>query len=270
MNKPKITIVTVAYNAEAFIEKAILSIASQTYPNIEYIVVDGASTDGTLDIIKKHEDKITRWVSEPDRGIADAMNKGWKMASGDFVLFIHSDDYLLDDQSVENAVSRMIGDYDIYAFGIYFSRWWLGDRIQHRQPRGFTWLMNLKYGVCHQGAICRRELFEEVGAFDTNFKIAMDYDFFLRAYRHGRSLKVVDMVLSMMRDVGISWQMDWPHTRERLLEVKAVHNKSCNGMFLRIVYFLFWHAYLPYWHLRCSLISMKGRKTITSQQLSTR
>jgi len=270
MNEPKITIITIAYNAAALIEEAILSVTSQTYSNVEYIVVDGASTDGTVDIIRKHEAKIATWVSEPDRGIADAMNKGWKMASGDFVLFIHSDDYLLDERSIEDAVGRMTGDYDIYAFGIHFSRWWLGKSKHHRQPKGFTWLMNLKYGVCHQGAFCRRELLEEAEPFDTRFKVAMDYDFFLRAYRSGKSLKVVDMVLSMMRDVGISWQMDWPHTRERLLEVKAVHYKSCNSMLLRIVYFVFWRAYLPYWRVRCLLISIKGRKFVASQRLVAR
>ena len=117
MNKPKITIITVSYNANAFIEHTIRSVVAQTYPNIEYIVIDGASTDGTLDIIKKHEDEITKWTSESDRGIADAMNKGWKMASGDFVLFLHADDYLIDDSTIEDAVQHMLDEYDIYAFG---------------------------------------------------------------------------------------------------------------------------------------------------------
>ena len=270
MNKPKITIVTVSYNAEAFVEHTIRSVAAQTYSNIEYIVVDGASTDGTLDIIKKHESEITKWISEPDRGISDAMNKGWQMAAGDFVLFIHADDYLIDDSTIEDAAQHLLGGYDIYAFGIYFSRWWRGGQRLRKQPRGFTWLMNLKYGVCHQGAFCRRELFEEIGQFDTNLKIAMDYDFFMRAYRRGKSLKVVHKVVSVMRDTGVSWQMDWPNMRARLLEVKAVHDKSCNSAFMRIVYFLFWHAYFPYWRLRCVAIMLKMRMTKSTLQRSMR
>jgi hypothetical protein len=87
------------------------------------------------------------------------------------------------------------------------------------------------------------KLLEEVGHFDTRFKVAIDY--FLCAYRRGKSLKVVDTALSVMRDAGISWEMDWPHTRQRLLENKAVHYKSCNSMLLRIVYFLFCHN-LPF------------------------
>lgn len=270
MSKPKITIITASYNAEAFIEHTIRSVAAQTYPNIEYIVIDGASTDGTLDVIKKHEDRITKWISEPDRGIADAMNKGWKMASGDFVLFLHADDYLIDDSTIDDAVQHMLGEYDIYAFGIYFSRWWRGGRRQRKQPRGFTWLMNLKYGVCHQGAFCRRELFEEIGQFDTNFKIAMDYDFFMRAYRRGKSLKVVHRVVSVMRDTGISWQMDWPSQRDRLLEIKSVHYKSCNGLLMRVGYFLFWQAYFPYWRLRSVVIALEMRMTRSTLQQSMR
>jgi len=114
------------------------------------------------------------------------------------------------------------------------------------------------------------ELLEEVGPFGTRFKVAMDYDFFLRAYRSGKSLKVVDTALSVMRDIGISWQMGWPHTRERLFEVKAVHYKSCNSMLLRIFYFLLWRAYLPYWRVRCLLISIKGRKFVAPQRLVAR
>ena len=89
---PLITIITVAYNAVKDIENTILSVLNQTYPNIEYIIIDGGSTDGTLDIIKKYEDKISYWVSEPDKGIYDAMNKGIVKANGDYLFFLGADD----------------------------------------------------------------------------------------------------------------------------------------------------------------------------------
>ncbi len=267
MNKPKMTIITVSCNAEAFIEHTIRSVAAQTYPNIEYIVIDGASTDGTLDVIKKHEDEITKWTSEPDRGIADAMNKGWMMASGDFVLFLHADDYLIDDSIIESAVQHMLGDHDIYAFGVYFSR---NGRFEYRYSKGFDWHTNRRIGMCHQGMVCRRDLFEEVGPFDTSFKIAMDYDFLLRAYRRDKSLKVIDMPLAVMRDTGISSRTDWPSRRELLLEMKSVHYKSCNGLLMRVVYFLFWQAYFPYWRLQNVAITLKMRLTRSTLQQSMR
>ena len=91
----KITFITVCYNAIDTLEKTILSIINQTYPNIEYIIIDGASTDGTVDIIKKYEHKLSYWISEPDKGIYDAMNKGLKRATGDYINFMNADDILL-------------------------------------------------------------------------------------------------------------------------------------------------------------------------------
>ena len=90
----KISIITITFNSEEHLEQTIESVAAQTYPSIEYIIVDGGSTDGTLDIIKRHEEDIDRWISEPDDGIADAFNKGIALATGDFVYFLNSDDYL--------------------------------------------------------------------------------------------------------------------------------------------------------------------------------
>ena len=102
-NIPLISIITVSYNAVKTIEDTILSVINQTYPNIEYIIIDGGSTDGTLDIIKKYQDKITYWVSEPDKGIYDAMNKGIAKANGELIGIINADDwYELD--AVQNVV----------------------------------------------------------------------------------------------------------------------------------------------------------------------
>ena len=101
MNNPLISVVTVSYNAVTTIEQTILSVINQTYSNIEYIIIDGGSTDGTVDIIRKYADRIAYWVSEPDKGIYDAMNKGTKKANGEYIAFLNSDDwYELDAVSI--------------------------------------------------------------------------------------------------------------------------------------------------------------------------
>ncbi|MDH5525501.1 MAG: glycosyltransferase, partial [Desulfobulbaceae bacterium] len=162
-------------NSAAYLEQTIDSVARQNYPNIEYIVVDGGSTDRTIDIIKKHEAQIDKWISEPDHGIADAMNKGLAMASGDYILFLHSDDYLVGESAISNASQHLTHGKDIVFCSIYLEK--NGTQRPHR-PRGFNWWMNFKSGVYHQSAICARSLFFKIGPFDKGFRIAMAYAFF--------------------------------------------------------------------------------------------
>ncbi len=240
---PTITVITVCYDAETYIEQTIQSVIAQSYPEIEYIIVDGASTDGTLGIIEKYAEKIAKWMSEPDQGIADAMNKGLALASGDLILLLHADDYLVDPGVLDAAVSQMTGDWDIYAFDINFDR---SGTSYRRRPRPFDWRMNFKTGLLHQGVFCRRGLFDEIGPFDTRFEIAMDYEFFLRACRRGAKLKLIDLPLTVMRDTGVGSRTDWPSLRQRFLEEKRVHYTHCRGAIMKAVYYLYWMLYMPY------------------------
>lgn len=116
MNNPKITVVTVCYNASATLEQTMLSVLNQTYPNIEYIVIDGGSTDGTVEIIKKYADRIAYWVSEPDKGIYDAMNKSIAKASGEYINFMNAGDSFHANDTIAKVVSNL-GNYD-YVVGI--------------------------------------------------------------------------------------------------------------------------------------------------------
>ena len=164
MNNPKISVVTVVYNSAALIENTVKSIINQSYSHIEYIVVDGGSTDGTIDILNRYKKNISTLISEPDRGIYDAMNKGISLASGDFVVFINSGDKFSSPDILEKIFFNpdaaqadvIYGDTDITDSdgNIIHSR-------RHRPPETLDW-KSFKRGmlVCHQSFIARRNLID--------------------------------------------------------------------------------------------------------------
>jgi glycosyltransferase involved in cell wall biosynthesis len=238
----KISIITITFNSEETLEQTIESVASQTYPNIEYIVVDGGSTDRTLDIIKKHEGDIDRWISEQDDGIADAFNKGVSLATGDFVYFLNSDDYLEADSLAKIAAEMSL------ATDIYFCSFYLeceGEKTLY-DPGRFNFLTNFKLGLSHQSTLCSRALFEEIGLFDTSFSLTMDYDLFMRAYRRGIKPVRIDEPIGTMRLSGLTSERDWPSLRRRFKEERRVHLKNCETRRMRAVYEVYWLLYWPY------------------------
>lgn len=241
--RPSISIITITLNSERHLEQTVSSVARQDYANIEYIVVDGGSTDKTLDILDRYKNTIDIIVSEKDSGIADAMNKGLGVATGDYILFLHSDDYLLAKDSIRKASLNICQDDDIFLLSIYLKN--DCDQIYAR-PRGFSFLMNFKTGVWHQSAICSKRLFDAIGGFDTSIKVAMDYDFFLRAFRLGYKVKKVDFPLSVMRLSGISSRKDWDSLKSRFLEEENIHKKNCSGRFMSGIYALYWLFYPLY------------------------
>ena len=258
MSGKKITIITITLNAERYLEQTIASVVNQTYSNREYIIVDGGSTDGTLDIIKKYESEIDNWISEPDNGIADAMNKGIDLATGDYILFLHSDDYLINSSVLERA-SEYLGDrFDIFFFQVLHD---IHGQNQVSSNRPLGWLTNFKMGSCHQGQLCSRKLFQRIGKFDTSFKIDMDYDLILRAYRAGASCNSVNMPLAVMRLIGISSRTDWKSLRERFDEERRVHFKNCTTIWMRLLYIFYWMMYLPY---RKSLHALNPNKKVSA------
>jgi glycosyltransferase involved in cell wall biosynthesis len=238
---PLISVITAVYNGEHYITSCIQNIANQTYKNIEHVIVDGGSTDTTLDIIKAHDKQIDCWISESDNGIGDAMNKGIALAKGDFVIFIHSDDYFSTVTAVEEMVKHIDSNTDILLADVLF-----GEELKLVKARNFSKLINFKLGFCHQGSVCRRSLFTDIGNFDESFKLTMDYDFFLRAYRRGIRSQSYQQALSVMRDTGVSSQLDWPSLVERFNEEKRVHKKNCDSAFKKIVYAIYWALYMPY------------------------
>jgi glycosyltransferase involved in cell wall biosynthesis len=238
---PLISVITVVYNAEKHIEGCIQSVAQQTYQNIEYIVVDGGSKDRTLDIVKQYLPHIHKWTSEPDTGISNAMNKAIAQASGDYLVFLHADDYFESNEAVEKALASIDDDTDVILADILF-----GKNLKRQISQGFNIRMNFKTGVFHQGCFCSKALFAEIGNFDENLKIAMDYDFFLRAYRKGVKFQFSGTILSVMRDTGVSSQQDWPTLSRRFNEEKFVHKKNCDSPYKTIIYAFYWALYMPY------------------------
>ena len=245
MKFPQFSVITICHNAAAHLEQTIQSVLYQDYANLEYIVIDGKSTDTTAIILDKYKAKIDHITSETDKGIADAMNKGLKAASGDWILFLHAGDYLLSDDTISKVqayIQKNLG-YDIYAFNILFGD---SNRWVEKQSKGFQAWINFKTQFQHQGVVCSGRVFQKVGNFDAGYKIAVDYDWFLRAYRAGLQAKIINETISFMRNDGISSQVDKNNLRLRLSEERSIHYRHCNSWLLRASYAVWWRLYPLY------------------------
>jgi len=179
----KISIITATYNSQDTILDAINSVASQTYSNIEHIIIDGKSTDSTLSIVKENSDKISKIISEPDSGIYDALNKGIKNATGDVVAFMHADDIFANNNIIENA-ARLFQEQQtdsIYGDLQYVAKEDTSKIIRYWKSGKFTF-SKLKKGWMppHPTFFIKKEIYNKFGMFDTNFRIAADYDIILR------------------------------------------------------------------------------------------
>lgn len=200
---PLITVITVVLNGEKYLEETIQSVINQTYPNVEYIIVDGGSTDGTLDIIKKYEDKIDYWVSEKDNGIYDAMNKGLRVALGKWIGFLGSDDYYEATALEELIKSFYIDDEVEVLYGN--SKVLLGNQLLYiRNPTSNIKEIEKSFIFFHPDSIAKINLYKKLGYYDNSYKIAGDYDFFLRAYFNGAKFKKVETIALNFRISGTS------------------------------------------------------------------
>jgi glycosyltransferase len=179
----KFSIITATYNSEATIEDALKSVASQSYSNIEHIIIDGGSKDNTLKIIENYKDKIAYFVSEPDKGIYDALNKGINAATGDVIGFLHADDLFYSNLVLEKTAkqfSENITD-SIYGDLLYVSKE-NTEKVIRNWKAGKYSIKKLKRGWMppHPTFYVKKDVYVNFGTFDTDFKIAADYDFILR------------------------------------------------------------------------------------------
>lgn len=201
----KISIITIVWNGMPFVEKTIKSVLKQNYSNLEYIVIDGGSTDGTVDVIKSRESGITKWISEKDEGIADAFNKGLSFATGDYILFLNADDALSDANILKKVAGEILSnDYPALLYGDYdILERDSGEFMYHGRVTFSP--QKLIYGqvLPHPCLFTSRRYFEEYGNFDTGFKIAMDYEWLLRGGLKERIVHV-PLLITNVRNGGIS------------------------------------------------------------------
>lgn len=203
MFNPRLSVITIVYNNVRDIERTILSVVNQTYTNIEYVIVDGLSNDGTLQVIDKYKSKIAKFISEKDEGIYDAMNKGLALATGDYVIFMNSGDEFYDNETVA-AVFASAEDADIY-YGetemIADDGSSLGQR-RHKTPAKFTW-RGFKYGmsISHQAIYIRRSLTE---LYDRRYQLSSDIDWIIRAAKKAKKIVNVNRYVARYLVGGMS------------------------------------------------------------------
>lgn len=240
---PLVTVVTASFNALDGLRATVASVAAQVGVAVEHIVVDGGSSDGTRSYLEELGDAV-RWVSEPDEGIGDALNKGIAMAQGEYVLVLQAEDRFLTENSLLQAAARMAEGPDILAYRVLMELQGGGTRLRSTRPLG--WLTEFKMTNPHQGMLCRRDLFERIGLFDTSFTIAMDYEWLLRAKRAGARLVAVPETLAVMPATGVSTRLDWPAMARRLDEDRRLHRRHSRGGMGRAINAAFWTVYRPF------------------------
>lgn len=217
-NYPKISLITVTYNSERTIERTIKSIEKQQYSNLEYIIVDGKSTDGTIDVIKKYEDKIiTRWISEKDRGISDAFNKGIRMSTGDIIGIVNSDDGL-EPGALYALAEHYSPEIDVYRGNIFFWNEATGAKIREVPSMHFSY-SGWKLNVCHQGTFVSAKAYRKYGMFNLKYNYAMDLDLLMRFERLGASFKYISYDMAYFTMDGLTFQK---FTKENWIELESI------------------------------------------------
>lgn len=211
--KPKLSVITIVFNNAKDIERTILSVLNQSYDNIEYLIIDGGSTDGTVDIIKKYENRIT-WLSEKDKGIYDAMNKGLRMAKGDYVLFMNSGDEIYDHSTVEKVFSTS-PNADIY-YGeteMYDENWNSLGKRRHQIPEEFTW-RSFKYGmnVSHQAIYIKKSI---TIPYNEKYQLSADIDWIIKAAKKAKTIVKVQGYVAKYLIGGMSKKRHRQSLQER-------------------------------------------------------
>jgi len=247
---PLVSIVTPSFNQARYLEATIQSVLSQNYPHLEYIIVDGGSTDGSIDIIKRYESKLAWWVSEKDKGQTDAINKGFAHAKGDFFAWLNSDD-TYEPSTLSSAVKFLQTHPEVglvYGDAHYINE---DGRVIGRFPAAQTDLVRLRRGQVHipqQAAFFRADLWHVVGPLDPSFYFAMDYDLWVRLAMHSQ-VKYVPQTWANFRlhTSGKTISADdrcWP-------EMLRVHYRD-GGSFLSVIVAKYYIRKLiaPLWSLR--------------------
>lgn len=191
--KPLITVITIVKNGGSLIARTIESVLSLNYDNIEYIIVDGNSSDNnTLSILKDYDDMIDFWISEEDNGISDAFNKGIRLAEGKWINFLNAGDYFLDKNFIEKALPCFLRSHIITGYAQF------GKKLIPPKPLSNALPLQQKSKISHQASLIHRDVFQTVGYFNEDFKMRMDYELWLRALRKFDFTFIPDVFVSYL------------------------------------------------------------------------
>lgn len=247
MQLPKITLITPSYNQAKFLEKTILSVINQKYENLEWLVFDGGSNDGSLEIIKKYSDYFTFWVSEKDNGQSAAINRGFKMASGEIVGWLNSDDTLYTNcfEEVAKAFLTFPDNDVVYGNFAYIDP---EDNILRKKflPSKISYSKLLYHSYLGQPAVFyKRELLEKIGFLDVELKFCMDWDFFLRMWKDSKKIHINEFLATyrLHRESKTSDEGSKRYTEDvkRIFnknKIRKYSNKSINELYYKS-YFIF-------------------------------
>ncbi len=231
----KVSIITVTLNSAKTVERTLLSVQQQTYGDIEHIVIDGASTDSTMEIVGRYASRLAQVVSEPDNGLYDALNKGLALATGDIIGILNSDDVLADESTIATVVSRFVREQADLVYGdlLYCKdtdrpdsviRYWRSN-IFHEKSLKCGWMPP------HPTLYCRRSIYETVGRFNTGFRISADYDLILRIFSRPEFKKVyIPNVMVKMSAGGVSNRNLRMILRKSREDLQAVRNNRIGGL----------------------------------------
>ncbi|MBX9850883.1 MAG: glycosyltransferase [Cytophagaceae bacterium] len=202
---PKVSVITIVYNNSRFIEKTIQSVINQTYSNLDYVIIDGGSTDGTVDIIKKYDSRIRYWISEKDKGIYDAMNKGQKASVGEYIIFMNSGDLFADNSVLEQIFSSNSHRYKNEYADVYYGETYLMDETgkilgtrsaltTRKLPKNMTW-KSMKHGmiVSHQSIFVKKMLAPE---YNLHYKCSADIDWVIQSLKNSRKIVNTQLIIS--------------------------------------------------------------------------
>jgi glycosyltransferase involved in cell wall biosynthesis len=212
--QPKLSVITIVYNNVRDIERTMLSVINQTYPNIEYIIVDGASKDGTLGLIEKYRNQVAKIISEPDKGIYDAMNKGLSLATGDYVLFMNSGDEIYAHETVSEVFeSEYAADIYYGETEMYNDKWESLGQRRHCAPENFNW-RSFKYGmsVGHQAIYIKRAITQP---YDLQYKYSSDIDWIIKSAKKASSIVNTHQYVAKYLVGGISKKKQFDSLKER-------------------------------------------------------
>jgi glycosyltransferase involved in cell wall biosynthesis len=216
--KPKISVITVTYNAQAFMERTIKSVIGQTYTNIEYVIIDGKSKDGTLDIVKQYENHIDILVSEPDKGLYDAMNKGIRYATGDYILFMNAGDCFAAADTLEKAMQGSNNADLVYGLALRIDEATGAERTWHKKappPQKLSYKSFIAgMVICHQCFVVKRTCAEMYDL--STWKIANDIDWSIRTMKNVKTKHFYNATFCHFLEGGVSDERRWKAFRERL------------------------------------------------------